>query len=419
MNQTNYPQYQIYNNFFDLDLYTLNMCFVVLNEFPRACTKWEFFDRGNTIYPKGFADELRKQINGFANIKPSQDEVDFIREKLYYLPEWFFQFLTSYKYDPSEVIINQDEDGHLSVSIEGLWWKTIFWEQPILETISEMWHFTQGNLDKISNEDAFLDGYNKASFLINNNIKFSEFGCRRRASYNLHKEVLRGMCHARNTIDNGNKCFIGTSDIHLAYVAKKEFDCDLTICGTMAHSYVTNIAALYGPMEANSLAMDLWRKHFKCSLGIFLPDGISLNGFMTNFSKENAKSFDGLRHDSGNEEEITDLFVAKYKELGVNPMHKSIIYSNGFTDMNRVIEVNNYAKQFVQPSFGLGGFFTCNFMDNEGNKKFKGLNIVIKSVAVKMTEKREFNHVVKIPFDMNKAIGDKQTIDIYNFMLHN
>ena len=36
-----------------------------------------------------------------------------------------------------------------------------------------------------------------------------------------------------------------------------------------------------------------------------------------------------------------------------------------------------------------------------------------------MTEKREFNHVVKIPFDMNKAIGDKQTIDMYNFMLHN
>ena len=34
------------------------------------------------------------------------------------------------------------------------------------------------------------------------------------------------------------------------------------------------------------------------------------NGFMTNFSKENAKSFDGLRHDSGNEEEITDLFDA-------------------------------------------------------------------------------------------------------------
>ena len=43
----NYPKYQIYNNFFDLDLYTLSMCLVVLNQFPRAYTKWEFFDREN------------------------------------------------------------------------------------------------------------------------------------------------------------------------------------------------------------------------------------------------------------------------------------------------------------------------------------------------------------------------------------
>ena len=100
-------------------------------------------------------------------------------------------------------------------------------------------------------------------------------------------------------------------------------------------------------------------------------------------------------------------------------LHKSIIYSNGFTDMNRVIEVNEYAKQYVNSSFGLGGFFTCNFTDENNNKKFKGLNIVIKSVGCKMTEKREYNHVVKIPFDMSKAIGDEKTIEMYNYMLHN
>ena len=150
-----------------------------------------------------------------------------------------------------------------------------------------------------------------------------------------------------------------------------------------------------------------------------MPDGVSWKGFSSNFSKENAKAFDGLRHDSGNEEEYTDKFVNKYKELGINPKHKTIIYSNGFTDMERVIEVNNYARQYVQCSFGLGGFFTCNFVNENKNKKFKGLNIVIKSVACKMTEKREYNHVVKIPFDMNKSIGDRHTIDTYNFLLHN
>ena len=415
----NYPKYQIYNNFFDLDLYTLSMCFVVLNEFPRAHTKWEFFDRNNTVYPKGFGDELQKQVNGFVNVKPTIEEINFIREKLYYLPEWFISFLMNYSYDTSEVEITQDEEGHLHIVVSGLWWRTIFWEQPLLETISAMWPFTHGNLEKVSLEEAFLDGFNKSKFLIENNIKFAEFGCRRRASKKIHEHVLEGMCKARNTIENGKNCFIGTSDIHMAYIAKEKFNTDLTITGTMAHSYVTNIAALYGPTEANSIAMDLWRKHFKGDLGIFLPDGLSWKGFSSNFSKENAKAFDGLRHDSGNEEEFTDKFVNKYKELGVNPIHKSIIYSNGFTDMNRVIEVNEYAKQYVNSSFGLGGFFTCNFTDENNNKKFKGLNIVIKSVGCKMTEKREYNHVVKIPFDMNKAIGDEKTIKMYNYMLHN
>lgn len=415
----NYPKYQIYNNFFDLDLYTLSMCLVVLNQFPRAYTKWEFFDRENTIYPDGFADELRKQIDGFVNVKPTKKELEFVKEKLYFLPEWFFELLGNYEYNPSEVYINQDENGHLKIKIEGLWWRTIFWEQPILETISEMWHFTQGNLEKVTTDGAFKDGFTKSKFLIENNIKFAEFGCRRRASKKLHEEVLRGMCYARETIKNGKECFIGTSDIYMAYIAKEKFNTDLTITGTMAHSYITNIAALYGPNEANSIAMDLWRKTYQGNLGIFLPDGVSWKGFSSNFSKENAKAFDGLRHDSGNEEEYTDKFVNKYKELGINPKQKTIIYSNGFTDIERVIEVNNYARQYVQCSFGLGGFFTCNFVNENKNKKFKGLNIVIKSVACKMTEKREYNHVVKIPFDMNKSIGDRHTIDTYNFLLHN
>lgn len=415
-----YPNYQIYTDFFDLDLYTLSMCLVVLNEFPRAHCKWEFFDRNNTVYPKGFAEELQKQINGFKKVSPSEEELSFVKERLYYFPEWFINFIGSYKYDPSEVKITQDNEGHLKVVIEGLWWRTIWWEQPILETISEMWHYYNGNLEKLTEEEAVNDGYNKTKVLLENNIKFAEFGCRRRASKALHESVLKGMCKAKKEIESKtNGCFIGTSDIHMAYLAEKLYDTRLTITGTMAHSYITNIAALYGPIEANSIAMNLWRKNFMGDLGIYLPDGLSWKGFSSNFSKENAKAFDGLRHDSGDEIEYTDKIIEKYKELGVNPKHKSLVYSNGFTDINRVIEVNDYAKDKINVSFGLGGFFTCNFNDENNDKLFKGLNIVIKSVACKITEKRDYGHVVKIPFDMNKAIGDKKTIEMYNFMLHN
>lgn len=411
--------YQIYNNLLDLDLYTLSMCYVVLNEFPRAYCKWSFFDRNNTIYPKGFDEELKRQISSFKYLSISNEEIEFLKKKLYYLPHWFFNFLKSYKFDENEVTIKQDSEGHLNIDIEGLWWRTIFWEQPLLETISEMYHYKNGNLEKVSEEQAFEDGYKKGNILLSNNIKFAEFGCRRRLSYNTHKNVLKGLCEVRNEFGEEGKNFIGTSDIHLAYVANKEFNTDLSITGTMAHSFVTNIAALYGPVEANSIAMNLWTKNFNSDLGIFLPDGVSWKGFESNFSKLNAKTFDGLRHDSGDEIEITNKFVEKYKELGVDPKTKSIVYSNGLTDIDYIIKLNDYAKNLMKPSFGLGGFFTCNFRNENNELLTKGLNIVIKSVACKITEKREYNNVVKIPFDLNKAIGDKKTIDTYNFLLHN
>lgn len=411
--------YQIYNNLLDLDLYTLSMCYVVLNEFPRAYCKWSFFDRKDTIYPKGFAEELKKQVSAFKDLSISDDEIEFLKQKLYYLPHWFFNFLKSYRYDENEVKIEQDSEGHLKIDIEGLWWRTIFWEQPLLETISEMYHHEMGNLKKVSNEQAFIDGFKKGSTLISNGIKFAEFGCRRRLSYETHKSVLEGLCNARKYFGEEGKNFIGTSDVHLAYLANKEFNTDLSITGTMAHSFVTNIAALYGPIEANSIAMNLWCKNFNSDLGIYLPDGVSWKGFESNFSKMNAKIFDGLRHDSGDEIEITNKFVEKYKELGIDPKTKSIIYSNGLTDINYIIKLNEYAKDLMKPSFGLGGFFTCNFRNDNGEPLVNGLNIVIKSVACKITEKRDYNNVVKIPFDLNKAIGDKKTIDTYNFLLHN
>lgn len=415
----NYPNYQIYRNLLDLDVYTLSMCYVVLNEFPRAYCKWEFFDRNNTVYPKGFADALNEQIKGFTTLRVNDEEVHFLKEKMYYMPHWFLEFLKSYTYDPNEVKVSQDNEGHLKIEIEGFWWRTIFWEQPLLETISEMWHYYNGNTEKVSLDEAFADGYSKGSRLITNGIKFAEFGCRRRLSYDTHKSVLEGLCEAKRTFEEGgNTCFIGTSDVHLAMIANKEFKTNLAITGTMAHSYVTNIAALYGPIEANSIAMNLWTKYFQCDLGIYLPDGLSWKGFSSNFSKKNATLFSGLRHDSGDEIEITNAFINKYKELGIDPKTKQIIYSNGLTDIDYILKLNEYAKDKMLPSFGLGGFFTCNYRDKDNNPLFKGLNIVIKSVACKMTEKREYNNVVKIPFDFNKAIGDKETIEMYKKLLH-
>ena len=52
----------IITHFTDDDLYKFTMCCAVIENYPRTRVKYRFFDRNNTVYPPGFAEELMRQI---------------------------------------------------------------------------------------------------------------------------------------------------------------------------------------------------------------------------------------------------------------------------------------------------------------------------------------------------------------------
>ena len=51
---------QIIQHFTDDDLYKFTMCCAVIDIFPRTQVKYRFNDRNATVYPPGFAEELRR-----------------------------------------------------------------------------------------------------------------------------------------------------------------------------------------------------------------------------------------------------------------------------------------------------------------------------------------------------------------------
>ena len=166
---------QIITNFTDTDLYTFSVCLAVLENFPRAHVTYEFFDRNSEVFPKGFADELNKQIQGFANITPTKGELDFLKNKCYYFKEWFFEFLSSYRFNPNEVKCWQDDEGKLHLTISGLWYRTIFWEVPLLATISEMMHIYRvenGIEPKYDKNIEYNKSFERGKELITNGIKY-------------------------------------------------------------------------------------------------------------------------------------------------------------------------------------------------------------------------------------------------------
>lgn len=94
---------QIITHFTDDDLYKLTMCVAVIDNFPRTQVKYRFNDRNNTVYPPGFAAELRQQIKALEDVAITDDEIGFMRRRCSYIPDWFYSYLKGFRYDASQV----------------------------------------------------------------------------------------------------------------------------------------------------------------------------------------------------------------------------------------------------------------------------------------------------------------------------
>ena len=184
--------------------------------------------------------------------------------------------------------------------------------------------------------------------------------------------------------------FVGTSNV---YLAMKH---DLIPVGTMAHEFICAIGGMFGPQMANHLAMKAWCNTFRGALGTYLYDSFGWNIFSLNFSEDFANLFKGLRVDSGDNIEQLHKITQKYRSLGIDPKTKQIVFSNAL-DTNSAIEIQKYASEYCQPSFGIGTHFTNDF-DN-----IKPMNIVIKLIAVKITESWNFyNETCKLIEDKSE-----------------
>ena len=396
---------QIINHFTDDDLYKLSMCCAVIDNFPRAQVKYQFVDRNDTVYPTGFADELNRQIILLEQVTITEEEIAFMRRKCYFIPDWFYTYLKGYRFKHEWVKAWQDDKGLLHIEFEGCWADTILLEVKVLAIISELFYIMTGQTDKLNYEEYYEKTYHKAERLLKAGCVFSDFGTRRRASFEAEETVIKAMKDCYNSRKWKGK-FVGTSNVYLA------MKYDLVPVGTMAHEFICAIGGMYGPRMANHIAMNRWRNTFRGALGTYLYDSFGWDIFDHNFSEDFANQFKGLRVDSGNNFEQLHKIVKKYQSLGIDPRTKQIIFSNAL-DTDRAIEIQQYAQKLCQPSFGIGTHFTNDF---EG---VEPMNIVIKLVAAKITESWDFyNDTCKISEDKGKHTGKPEVIRRFMEAIH-
>ena len=396
---------QIINHFTDDDLYKFTMCCAVIDNYPRTQVRYRFIDRNNTVYPAGFADELRAQIKMLENLVITEEEVCFMRRKCYYIPDWFYTYLKGYRYDSRWVHVEQDADGHLSIDFEGNWSDTILLEVKVLAIISELYYIMTGQDAALDYDAYYSHTYAKGERLLQAGCSYSDMGTRRRASFQAQDTAIRAMKDADMAGEHPGR-FAGTSNVYFA------MKYDLMPVGTMAHEIIAAIAGMYGPQMANHLAMEIWANTYRGALGTFLYDTYGWRIFSLNFSEDYANLFKGLRVDSGDNHEQLDLICEKYRSLNIDPRTKQVIFSNGL-NTDEAIELQRYAEDKCLPIFGIGTHFTNDFPG------VRPMNIVIKLLAVKITESWPFYcDTCKLSEDHGKYSGDIESVDRFRAALH-
>ncbi|WP_020587433.1 nicotinate phosphoribosyltransferase [Desulfobacter curvatus] len=368
----------------DNDLYKFTMQQAVHRLYPKARVGYELTNRGKTPFPEGFERLVKERVAQMAGLSLTREERVWLEKACPYFTQAYLDYLAAYHYDPDQVEISQQ--GHtLFVRVDGPWCRTILWEVPLMAIISET-YFEITSPEIMSRQAIRERNQTKAKMMANAGLTFVEFGTRRRFSIANHAHFLEDVLaldHHRMT---------GTSNVHFARVY------GLAPVGTLAHEWIMFHAALTDYAAANAAAMDAWLRVYPDVLGIALTDTFTTNNFLKAFTRDRAGRFSGVRHDSGDPEIFTRDIISHYKEKGIDPATKVIVFSDGL-NVDRAIKIHKFCRGQVKDSYGIG----TNLTNDVG---VDPLNIVIKLSWVEPEPGMEGRSTVKLSDDPGKHTGD-------------
>jgi nicotinate phosphoribosyltransferase len=381
----------IIQSLIDTDLYKLTMGQAVFNNYPRVEVEYQLVNRGKTKFPTGFAGKLQEEIRQMSGLVLSKEEKDFLNRRCgHYLKPTYLDWLSSYRFNPDEVAITQKE-GDLGITITGPWYRTIYWEVPLMATISELYFQITGQQPQPEWVERTKE---KGATLRMAGAYLSDFGTRRRFSLEVHEKAIEALIAVAGRASEGG-ILRGTSNVRLA--AKY----NLAPIGTFAHEWVMVHSALYGYKMATTKALETWAREFNGQLGIALMDTYGTDVFLKSFDAFYARLFEGVRQDSGNPLEILEKAIAHYQKLFIDPTTKTFVASDSL-DVGKALEIQNRAKGRIRCLFGIG----TNLTNDVG---VKPLNIVIKLFRVFLPDGISIP-VIKLSDDPGKITGDQEAI---------
>ena len=343
----------------DTDLYKFNMNQVMFHKHTDLTGEYDFKCRNKGItWTEEMFDEINEQIDHLCTLTFKEDELNYLRS-IRFIKDDYVEFLRLWRPLRDYVKTELSDDGELSIIVKGPLFSAMQFEIYLLEIVNEVYfrmRFGYEDLRDSAKErlNAKIEAFKSGKY----NFNFAEFGCRRRLSRAWQDTVVRKL------IETGH-C-VGTSNVYLA------MKYNVKPIGTYAHEFVQMYQGISKiPLAyTNYYAMKDWFNEYNGDNGIALTDTLTTDLFLLDFDYLQASTYTGLRHDSGDPYEWGEKVIQHYKDLGIDPKTKTLLFSDSL-DFDKAEQIYQYFKDKCKVSFGIGTY--CS-----NDTSALPLNIVIK-----------------------------------------
>jgi nicotinate phosphoribosyltransferase len=337
----------IVESLLDDDIYKKNMLKGDFYKWPDLTAKWVWKNRTPDIkFTKAMIKRINDEIDHLCSLRYTEDEINYIKNIRYHSKSiGFHEFLRMFKLNRDYIHIEWEEGMDVpNIWAEGPKWAVDDFEIFVLTIVEEVY-----NEDKI-NWDVFEKNLeSKIQYWRDDPFYLTEFGTRRRASRKIQEKVIE------NLIKKGpTGYFSGTSNMFFA----KKFN--ITCQGTFAHQWVCTPQGIKETTLSNSqrYAWETWMDVYDGDLGICLTDTLGWDKFARDFNRKFANAFTGVRHDSGDPVEWGNKIIKLYESLGINPLHKTLMFSDSL-NFEKCRTLNNLFKNKVgRVAFGVGTYLS-------------------------------------------------------------
>jgi len=389
----------IIESLLDLDFYKFTMGQLVFLKYRDVPVVYSLVNRTRQVRLAEFIDEgeLREELDHVRSLRLNNSELHYLRGTNEYgdrmFRESYLDFLRELSLPPYDL---EEVDGSFRLQFDGEWSRAIYWETVALSIVNELYNRSLMKLlSRFEKDLVFARGKTRLAEKIRvlrgrPEISFVDFGTRRRFSREWQHYVDRSLA------EEMPHQFLGTSSTESAMLH------GLVPMGTSAHELTMVMSGIMHDSDdliraSHNRVLRDWWDLYGWGLSVAVTDTYGSEFFFRDVEPQHARDWKGLRHDSGDPFEFGERAIRFYQELGIDPLEKLLIFSDGL-ELQTILALSRRFHGRIKLSFGWG----TNLTNDLG---FEPISIVVKAIEA------NGHRTVKLSDNLAKATGSREDIE--------